>query len=217
MMRLSADGDPASERLRVKTPRPARPAAILAALKKLAADAGPFDRVSVGFPGVVIEGVVRTAPNLHPSWAGFDLQSALERLFRRPVRALNDAGVQGFGAIVGKGVELCITLGTGFGFSLFVDGRYVPNVEMGHHPFRKGKTYEDALGIKAFERDGKRRWNRSLARAVEQLDRTFNYRVLYVGGGNAHNVTVKLPRNVKIIENVAGLLGGVRLWERERS
>jgi polyphosphate glucokinase len=214
-MIVSARGKPLSERIRIDTPRPATPRAIGAALRKLLPPRDAFDRVSVGFPGVVIDGVVSTAPNLHPSWAGFDLATSILRATGRPTRVLNDAGVQGHGAIQGKGVEVCVTLGTGFGFSLFVNGHYVPNVELGHHPFRKGKSYEDLLGAAGLRRLGKRRWNRALGRAIAQLQETFNFRVLYVGGGNARKVTIGLPANVRLIDNVAGLLGGVKLWERD--
>ena len=170
--------------------------------------------MSVGFPGVVVGGVVRTAPNLDPSWAGFDLAAALHKATGKPTRVLNDAGVQGHGVIRGRGTEICVTLGTGFGFALFVDGRYVPNIELSHHPFRDGKTYEQLLGKKALARLGRSRWNRILARAVDQLAHTFNYDSLYLGGGNSANVSFALPRNVKRVQNVSGLLGGVKLWER---
>ncbi len=213
-MVVSVRGKPMSDRVRVATPRPATPRAVLAALGGVLPPRTAFDRVSVGFPGVVVDGVIHTAVNLHPSWKGFDLATAMVRLTGRPARILNDAGVQGHGAIQGRGVEICVTLGTGFGFSLFVDGRYVPNVEFGHHPFRKGKTYEDLLGQKALDRLGKKRWNRNLARAIDQLQRVFNFRTLYLGGGNARRVEIPLPRNVRIVDNVAGLLGGVKLWER---
>jgi polyphosphate glucokinase len=213
-MVVSAQGKPLTERARVATPRPATPKAMAATLKQIAPDPGAYDRISVGFPGVVARGVVKTAPNLDPSWAGFDLAGAIEKLTGKPTRVLNDAGVQGYGAIRGRGVEVCITLGTSMGFALFVDGRYVPNIELGHHVFRKGKTYEDELGKKALARLGKKKWNKMLARAIAQIDRTFNYDTLYVGGGNAANVTLELPPNVKRVENVAGLLGGVKLWER---
>jgi polyphosphate glucokinase len=112
-------------------------------------------------------------------------------------------------------VEVCITLGTGFGFSLFVNGHNVPNVELGHHSFRKDETYEDVLGARALKRLGKKKWNRMLERAIEQLQQTFNYRVLYIGGGNAKKISFPLPKNVQVVENVAGLLGGVKLWERD--
>jgi polyphosphate glucokinase len=214
-MVLSALGKPLSERSRIPTPRPATPRAVLASLREVLPPRTAFDRVSVGFPGVVVEGVVRTAPNLHASWAGFDLATALLRATGRPTRVLNDADVHGHGVIRGRGVEICVTLGTGFGFALFVDGHLVPNVEMGHHPFHKGKTYEDLLGARGLAKAGRKKWNRALARAIEQLADTFGFRTLYVGGGNARKVTLRLPRNVRIVDNVAGLLGGVKLWERD--
>jgi len=214
-MVVSASGKPLSERSRVETPRPATPRAIGTALQALLPDRTQFDRVSVGFPGVVVDGVVRTAPNLHPSWAGFDLATWLLRSTGRPTRVLNDAGVQGHSVVQGRGVELCVTLGTGFGFALFVNGHYVPNVEFGHHPFRKGKTYEDLLGDAALKERGKKRWNKALGQAIAQLQETFNFRALYVGGGNARRIDIPLPKNVKVVDNVAGLLGGVKLWERD--
>jgi polyphosphate glucokinase len=213
-MVVSPRSEPLTERARVDTPRPATPKAVVGALGKLVPDRDGYDRVSVGFPGVVMDGVVKTAPNLDPSWAGFDLAGAIGKLTGKPTRVLNDAGVQGHGVVRGKGLELCITLGTGFGFSLFLDGRYVPNIELAHHPFRKGRTYEEELGKRALDRLGKKRWNRMLTRAIGLLDRTFNYHQLYVGGGNARKVAIELPSNVKIVDNVSGLLGGVKLWER---
>jgi len=215
VMVVTTTGKPLTKRARVDTPHPATPKAMAKALKSIVPERGAYDRISVGFPGVVIDGVVKTAPNLHASWAGFDLRGAIHRFTHRPTRVLNDAGVQGHGVIRGHGVEVCVTLGTGLGFSLFVDGRYVPNIELGHHPFRKGKTYEDELGKKALARLGRKKWNRMLARAVDQIQRTFNPHVLYVGGGNSAKVDIELPPNVKLVQNVSGLLGGVRLWERQ--
>jgi polyphosphate glucokinase len=214
-MVVSSQGKPLTERSRVATPRPATAQAVAAALRTIVPDSRTYDRISVGFPGVVHDGVVRTAPNLDRSWEGFDLAGAIKKATRKPVRVLNDAGVQGYGVIRGKGVEVCVTLGTGFGFSLFVDGSYVPNIELGHHPFRKNKTYEELLGNRALGSLGRKKWNRMLGRAIEQIDRTFNFDALYIGGGNSANVTIDLPPNVKRVDNVSGLLGGVKLWERD--
>ncbi len=213
-MVVSSHGRPLSERTRLETPRPATPRAVLSALSRVLPPRTSFDRVSVGFPGVVVDGVVHTAVNLHRSWKGFDLATAMVKATGRPARVLNDAGVQGFGAIQGRGTEVCLTLGTGMGFSLFVDGRYVPNVELGHHPFRKGRTYEDDLGASGLERLGRKKWNRVLEKAIAQIQHTFNCRALYLGGGNARQVSFTLPRNVRVVDNVAGLLGGVKLWDR---
>ena len=209
---LSATGKPLTERIRVKTPRPATPAAVINTIVELAKQQGEFDRVSVGFPGVVRRGVTVTAPNLNGRWGGYHLADVLTKKLGKPVRVANDADVQGYGVISGEGVELVITLGTGFGSALFVDGKLVPNLELGHHPFQKGKTYEDLLGDAALKKVGKRKWNRRLVRAIQTLERTFNYDRLYIGGGNAARITVKLPENVKIVSNVAGLLGGLALW-----
>lgn len=210
---LDGRGKVVHDRVRIETPQPATPQACLAVMEELAAGQGTFGRVSVGFPGVVVEGVTRSAPNLHPTWAGFPLAAELERRLGKPVRAANDAGVQGLGVIEGKGVEAVITLGTGMGFGLYVDGRYVPNIELAHHPFRNRKTYEDRVGNAALEQVGKRRWRARVAQVIAQLEPFLNYRRLYVGGGNSRLLDpATLPDNVVVVDNVAGLLGGLRLW-----
>ncbi len=210
---LDASGKPLTERLRIDTPRPATPKAVLAAIVGLARQQGAFDRVSVGFPGVVRRGVTETAWNLDPRWVGTDLRSALEKALRKPVRSANDADVQGLGVIRGRGVELVITLGTGFGSALFVDGRLVPNVQLAHHAAWGKKTYEEELGAKALEKAGKKKWNRRLGKAIASLDALFNYDRLYIGGGNAKKVERDLPPSVRLVSNLAGLTGGMGLWK----
>jgi polyphosphate glucokinase len=209
---LDPHGKELCERVRVPTPRPATPKAVLGVLAKMLPALGPFERVSCGFPGVVVDGVTKTAPNLHPLWADFDLARALSRLTRRPARAINDAGVQGFGVVKGYGVEMLLTLGTGMGCALFIDGIYVPNLELAHHPFRRGKTYEDFIGAPALEAVGKKKWNRRVAKVIAQIDPIWNPQRLYLGGGNAKHLTIKLPTHVTVTSNAAGLLGGIALW-----
>jgi len=209
---LDSAGRPLTARSRLNTPSRPTPAAVLKMIQRLAKKNGKFDRVSVGFPGVVRGGVTETAPNLHKSWYGFDFADNLEAKLGKPARVANDADVQGFGAISGHGVELVVTLGTGFGSALFVDGKLVPNLEVPHHPFARGKTYEGMLGNAARKKAGNKKWNRRLDKAIKTLDALFNYDHLYIGGGNAKKVTLKLPRNVQIIPNAAGLLGGIALW-----
>lgn len=209
---LDTNGNPQTERARQETPQPAKLEAVLGAIAELAAFQGEFDRVSVGFPGVVRGGVTATAVNLTPDWIGFDLGTALSKRLGKPVRVVNDADMQGLGAISGQGVELVITVGTGFGSALFVNGKLVPNLEMGHHEFRKGETYEQQLGRAALEEVGGKKWNSRLEKAINSLQRLFNYDYLYIGGGEAKKVILELPSNVKIIPNVSGLLGGIALW-----
>jgi polyphosphate glucokinase len=211
---LDSKGKPLSERERVETPQPATPENLLLVMDGMAQKnkAAGFDRVSVGFPGVVKRGATLTAHNLHPNWVGFELEKVLARKWRKPVRVMNDAAVQGFGAINGRGVELVITLGTGFGSSLYTNGKLTPGLELAHHPWRKDKTYEEFLGKKGLAKHGRKRWNKLIQKAIEQLESTFNYDHLYIGGGNAVKIDFSLPKNVTRVPNEDGLLGGVALW-----
>jgi polyphosphate glucokinase len=208
---LDPQGRPINERLKIATPKRATPKAVIKIVAKLAAAQPGFERVSVGFPGVVKDGIVYTAANLGGGWTGFDLAAALARKLKKPVRIANDADIQGLGSVSGRGLELVVTLGTGFGSVLFVNGTRV-HLELGHHPFHKGKTYEDELGVRALKKKGRKKWNKMLAEAIGELSRTFNFDSLYIGGGNARLIDLKLPAGVAIISNENGLLGGIALW-----
>jgi polyphosphate glucokinase len=211
IMVLDTEGSPLSDRQRLKTPQPAKPEQVIDTILTLAKPQ-KFDRVSVCFPGVVQNGLIKTAVNLDDDWLNYDLATSLTQLLSKPVKVANDADIQGFGAITGKGIELVITLGTGFGSALFLEGKLVPNLEMGHHPFRKGETYEEQLGRVAMEQKGKEKWNARLEKAIACLDHLFNYDALYIGGGETKNIKFALPSNAKVIPNVSGLLGGIKLW-----
>jgi polyphosphate glucokinase len=214
---VGTDGKPLTRRLRVDTPRPATPRAVIRAIQGLAQEQGGFDRVSVGFPGVVRKGVIETAFNLHSDWIGVNLDRALTKQLGRPVRAANDADVQGLGAVKGEGVELVVTLGTGFGSALFMDGRLVPNLQLGHHSGWNRKTYEDELGDEALKKAGRKKWNKRLRKAIETLGELFRYDRLYIGGGNAGKIDFELPPRARVVSNVEGLLGGLALWNGEEN
>jgi polyphosphate glucokinase len=211
MQALSPEGQPISDRLRVPTPTPATTAAILTALDELKVAVPLFDRVSVGFPGVIKHGKTLTAANLDPGWIGFPLAKTLEKRWGKPVRMANDSAVGGYAVIQGHGVELVITLGTGMGSALFTEGVLCPGLELGHHPWRK-KTYESYLGKRGLAKYGEKRWNILLKRAIKQTSATFNWDTLYIGGGNAKKVTLKPQDDIKIISNEEGLLGAMALW-----
>ncbi|MGC2110126.1 MAG: ROK family protein [Candidatus Korobacteraceae bacterium] len=214
-MLLDKAGKPLTDRLRAKTPDPSTPKAIIEIIAGFAQQLGDFDRVSVGFPGVIKKGVVYTAANLDKKWITYPFAANLANALGKPVRLANDAVVQGLGAVSCKGVELVITLGTGLGAALYLDGVPIPSLEMGHHPFHKGKTYEDDLGRRALAKHGRKRWNEHVAEAIDQLYRLFYYDRIYIGGGNAVKVDIKLPKNATICSNQDGILGGIKLWERE--
>jgi len=212
--RLDARGEIIGERLRVATPHPSPPAVIVPALVGMASTLGAFDRVSTGFPGVVRGGRVLTAPNLGTKeWAGFDLAGALAERLGRPVRVENDATVQGLGVISGRGLECVITLGTGFGFALYEDGRVGPHLELSQHICRGKKTYDEYLGIAALKRVGPKRWKRRVQRMLLQLRVLTNFDMLYIGGGDAQQIDFPLPADARIVSNQAGITGGVRLWD----
>ena len=181
---------------------------------ELAGRLSSFNRISVGFPGVVSGGVVRTAPHLGTeAWAGFDLAAALQGRLGKPVRILNDATVQGLGVISGRGLECVITLGTGFGFALYQDGRLAPHLEMSQHIARKDLTYDEYLGVAALHKVGRERWFRRVQRVLAQLRAVVNFDTLYIGGGNASKLDFELPSDVRTVSNEAGITGGVRLWD----
>src|SRR5512146_2877158 len=211
---LDVRGRPLTDRERIATPKNATPVQVMAIIGKLARTEGRFDRVSVGFPGVTKSGVIYTAPNLGKGWNDFALERKLARALKRPTRVANDADVQGLGSVTGRGVELVITLGTGVGSVIFVDGQRI-HLELGHHPFHKGKTYEDELGHRALLKKGKKWWNKRLREAIEDLKVAFNYDRLYLGGGNTKFIRFEPPESVKIVSNEEGLLGGIKLWQDE--
>jgi polyphosphate glucokinase len=202
-----------TERVRVDTPVGRPPREIVEALVRLIEPLGAYDRVSVGFPGVVRGGRVLTAPNLdNKGWKGFDLAGALGRALGKAVRVANDADVQGLAVIAGRGVEMVITLGTGFGTGLYLDGRLAPHLELSHHPFRKGETYDEQLGNAARKRVGNRKWNKRVRGAIRTLRTLTSFDHLYIGGGNAKKIDFELDPDVTVVSNEAGLKGGIALW-----
>ena len=214
---LDTGGSMIGDRQRVPTPaKPVAPEALLRAIDEAASPLGDFERVSVGFPGYVRDGRVLTAPNLGSEvLAGFDLQSELARHWGKPVRVLNDADVQGFGAIEGHGVEMVLTLGTGAGTSIFRDGEIIPHLELAHHPVSGNKTYDEYIGNAARQKKGKKAWSKRVAKVIEILRVVVRFDHLYLGGGNAKHIAFRLPPDVTIVPNTEGLTGGIRLWRGE--
>jgi polyphosphate glucokinase len=226
---LDATGAMIGDRARVPTPHPCPPEVLLRALTDLVGPLPSYGRVSVGFPGMVRAGWVLSAPNLsrvagagskvspkvRHAWAGVDLAGALEDALGAPTRVVNDAEMQGVAVVRGRGLELVVTLGTGCGTGVFLDGRLAPHLELSQHPLRKNRTYDEELGDAARRRVGNARWNRRVARAVHTLDTLLRFDRLYVGGGNSRRVTVDLGPNVELVANLAGILGGTRLWDTD--
>lgn len=214
---LDRDGSMLADRVRVETPDVSPPEMIVEALVELVKPLPPFDRISIGFPGVVRNGCVLTAPNLGTEeWHGFPLAATLgARLGDKPARLLNDAEVQGYGVICGNGLEFVITLGTGLGSALFRDGELMPHLELAQFPFRKKKTLDDYIGDATLEKIGAKKWNARVETMIEAFRTLLNFDTLYIGGGNTRKLSIKLAQDAKIVSNDAGLTGGLRLWEDE--
>jgi polyphosphate glucokinase len=208
-------GQMQSDRQRVPTPHPCPPKLFLDTIAALVKPLPEFDRIAVGFPGVVRDGRVITAPNLGTEdWAGFALAPALsKRLGGAPLRMVNDAELQGLALVDGKGLELVVTLGTGVGTALLRDGVPAPHLELAHHPLSKsGKTYDEYLGNAAYEKIGKKRWNKRVRRMLEVLEILLHPDRVHISGGNAKHIDFELPKSVAIASNDAGIEGGAGLW-----
>lgn len=224
---LNSAGELMSERVRIKTTYPCPPSELVDALATLVAQLGSFDRVSAGFPGVVRKGIVLTAPHfvtrsgpgspvekkLLKVWTGFDLAGALTDRLGRSVRVANDADIQGLEVVSGSGVEFVVTLGTGVGTALLVDGRLAPHLELAHHRFRQGETYDEQLGTEALQKIGSKRWRKRTHKAFANFSELINYDRLYVGGGNASKLDGHVDPPITIVGNIAGILGGIKLWD----
>ncbi|MDE2500919.1 MAG: ROK family protein [Alphaproteobacteria bacterium] len=203
-----------SEHLRVLTPHPCPPALMVKTLVTLAKPLKSFDCISIGFPGVVRGTHILTAPHLGTDiWAGYDLAGHLSRkLGGKPTRLVNDADMQGLAVVKGKGLELVVTLGTGFGSALFRDGELMPHMEIAHMPAHNGKTFDDYLGDKVLKKIGVRKWSKRVSKMLPFLYTMLHYDHLYLGGGNAKKLVTALPPKTTVVSNIAGLKGGAGLW-----
>ena len=127
-------------------------------------------------------------------------------------QVVNDADMQGLGVVDGKGLELVVTLGTGFGTAVLLNGNLLPHLEFSHQPFGKSDSYDKYIGEAALEKEGDKKWNKRMKKFFEVLKTVFNYDYLYIGGGNSDKLTFKLDKNMKIVSNADGIKGGARLW-----
>ena len=169
-----------------------------------------YDVVSMGYPGPVVHGHPVSEPHhLAPGWVSFNFRKA----FGRPVKIVNDAAMQALGSYRG-GRMLFLGLGTGLGSAVIVDGMLEP-MELAHLPYKKGRTYEDYVGLAGLKRLGKRRWRHHVADVVNQLKAALQADYVVLGGGNA-KLLKKLPSGTRLGENANAFRGGYRLWTKSR-
>ena len=213
---LNYHGELQTEYKKVETPRPCTPEKLVSSIQNLVADFHAFDRVSVGFPGYVREGVVITSPQLGTEiFTGFNLCQKLRDELAKPVRVINDADMQGLGVATGTGFEVVITLGTGLGSALLKNGNLLPHLELSQHPFTENETYDFYVGAIALEQIGVEQWNERVRRMLKVFKTVFNYDHLYIGGGNANKISFPLEKNMTLVSNKDGIKGGAKLWQHE--
>lgn len=218
---LDPKGKMISTLVKRDTPRRCTPRCVETEIRKLAEALSGFDRVSIGFPGRVRDGLILSAPNLSErAWSGYPLARRLEKILKKPARILNDADMHGLAAIKGRGLELVVTLGTGLGTSLFENGRLLPHLELGlafGSVKKRGEDCDEFLGNRARKRIGSRRWNRRLRKAVKILFAITHYDRIYFGGGNAKRIKFRLEPDMCVIPNRDGILGGIALWKNDEA
>ncbi len=216
------------DRVRIDTPYPLPPEKLVTILGDLVKSLPPFDRVSVGFPGMVRAGRVLSAPHFvspkgpggEPSpklvkgWLRFNLQAAISAELGKPTKVANDADLQGAAVVEGSGLELVVTLGTGVGTALFYEGKLLPHIELAHHPLRKESTYNEVLGDAARKHEGHKKWQKRVFETIEVLRQLTFFDHCYIGGGNSVRIDGDLPDGVSLVDNSAGILGGIKLWHR---
>jgi polyphosphate glucokinase len=193
---------------KVKSGRDLTPQRLIDGVLKATAD-WRFDMVSIGVPAAVSNGQVRLEPaNLGRGWIGFDFAAALGK----PVKLINDAAMQALGSFEG-GRMLFLGLGTGLGTALVVDD-VVVDLELGHLPYRKRRTYEQYLGIAGLKKLGKGRWRRIVHNVTGRLKAAFIADYVVLGGGNSKKLA-ELPPDCRLGSNANAFVGGFRMWGAE--
>ena len=168
-----------------------------------------YEVVAIGYPGPVVDGrPLREPYNLGSGWIDLDYQGR----FGRPVKLVNDAAMQALGSYQG-GRMLFLGLGTGLGSAMVVGKTLVP-LELAHLPYRKGRTFEDYVGLRGLERRGKKKWRGAVADVVARLKAAMVADYVVLGGGNAKQIR-NLPPDTRLGNNRNAFLGGFRLWEED--
>jgi polyphosphate glucokinase len=222
-----ATGELISERIRVLTPQPSTPQAVIGVIARIvkrtvrelpeAADVP----IGVGVPSVVIDGVTKTAANIDAGWDEFDADQAMRRALKRSAWMVNDADAAGaaemrFGAGAGRsGTVIVLTLGTGVGSAIYTDGILIPNTELGHMEIR-GRDAERRSAAAARTRRGLswKAWAEDLDEHLNAIHRLFWPKLIILGGGvskRTDNFLSRLTVRCEVIpaamRNEAGIVG----------
>jgi polyphosphate glucokinase len=214
-------GELLAARFRLATPQPATPEAVITTIAEIVEKFNWRGPVGCGYPGVVKGGVTYTASNLANEWIGFNLAEALHARTSCDITALNDADAAGlaemrFGAGCGQnGVVLIVTLGTGIGTALFVNGNLVPNLELGHIEMG-GEDAEKQTSVAVREKAklSWKLWGKRVNRYLVTMEELLWPDLIIVGGGVSKNpekffpyLTTRSPVVPAKMRNQAGVVG----------
>jgi len=227
---VDARGEMVGDRVKVKTAWPMTPQRLLEEVSRLVVRLPKAERMALGFPGPVIDGVVQRGSNLEraagpgseptealeAAWRGFDLQRRLSATFETEARVGNDADVAALACTRGKGLELTVSLGSGFGTGLTLDGDLLPHLELSQLRWSRRESFDDVLGEHARKRDGEAKWHDRVVGALIMARDVVGFDWLHLTGGNGprvrHDALGDLAACTSNGPSRAGILGGVRLF-----
>lgn len=194
-------------RIQIPSGKKMTPAQMIAAVRAATTD-WKYSFVSIGYPGIVVQGRPISEPrNLGNGWVGYDFKKALGH----PVKIVNDAAMQALGSYQG-GRMLFLGLGTGLGSALIVHNVLEP-MELAHLPYKKGRSYEDYVGLAGLKRLGKKKWRYHVDKIIRRLRHAVQADYVVVGGGNAGLIKT-LPPSTRLGSNDNAFKGGYRLWSK---
>lgn len=217
-----ATGELAAERMRVPTPEPSAPTAVAGAVAQVVEHFGGDGPIGVTFPGVVINGTTMTAANVDKGWIGLNAADLIGRVTGRKVTILNDADAAGIAEMThggGRGrpgTVVLLTLGTGIGSALFVDGVLVPNTEFGHIEIRgKDAEHRAAARVRKDKDLSWEEWAERLSEYLQRLEALINPSLIILGGGVSRKAEhfvplldgVRAPIVPASLQNTAGIVG----------
>jgi polyphosphate glucokinase len=228
---VDPQGNLVGNRVKVRTTWPMTPQRLIEEIARLIVRLPNADRLALGFPGPIDDGVVVSGANLERrggpgteradelvvAWRGFDLQRRLASTFELDARVANDADVAALSCADGKGLELTATFGSGFGSGLTLDGRLQPHLECSQLRWSRRETFDDVLGEHARKRDGEQKWHTRALGALELLAEVIAFDNLHLAGGNAPRIRRDQLGELAAVTSVSssrpGILGGVHLFD----
>jgi polyphosphate glucokinase len=226
----TARGELLAERYRLPTPQPSDVTSVVAVAAEVAGQFAGYDRVGITFPGVVVDGVVRTAANVDKSWIDAPAAQLFTEQLGHPVSVLNDADAAGVAEVTygagrdQRGLIMMLTFGTGIGSALFFDGKLIPNTEFGHIELH-GKDAELTASDRVREEEGMswEKWASRVEKYLRHVEALLSPRLFIIGGGVSKRadrfvplIDIRTPMVPAVLLNNAGIIGAAVTADQDR-